>query len=207
MDALTSAFSSGGLGDIGKILGIGSTGYNLYNQFQNQQYQNNLRSYAQNPQKLNAYAQKFTQPLTAGLTQGVANQTQAYLANRGLSESPQISEAVESQAIAPYLQQQQNQGYQDALQALGLGGGAIPPGEQKQSAQNGLASAFANAPGSLPQPGGAAGYALTFGNQNQQLPSQYQPIASEPPPIDISSWYNGQTSYDPSIFQPSYGSA
>ena len=31
---------------------IGSTAYNLYNQHQNQQYQNQLRSYAQDPAKM-----------------------------------------------------------------------------------------------------------------------------------------------------------
>lgn len=126
MDALSSALQSPGFSNIAKLLSLGSAGYGLYNNYENQQYQNLLRSYAQNPAKMNAYAEQFTKPLTAGLQAGVANQAQAYLANRGLSESPQISEEVESQAIAPYIQQDQQQGYQDALEALGLGGGAQP---------------------------------------------------------------------------------
>ena len=46
---------------------LGSTGYNLYDQYKNQQYQNTLRQDAQNPSKVTALAQQYTQPLTAGL--------------------------------------------------------------------------------------------------------------------------------------------
>ena len=122
--------------------GLGSTAYNLYNQYQNQQYQDLLRSYAQNPAKMNAYAEQFTQPLNAGLTAAVNNQTQAQLASSGLSESPQIAQQVEAQAIAPYIQQNQQAGYQDALQALNVGGGAVNPNSQTPNAIAGLAKAF-----------------------------------------------------------------
>lgn len=135
----TGGGAAGTLGNISKILGLGSTAYNLYNSYQQNQYQNWLRSMSQDPKKFNAYAQQFVQPLNAGLTSGVANQAQAYLASRGLSSSPQISEQVEAQAIAPYIQQNQNQAYQDALQALGLGGGAKSP---NISSSNPLSSLF-----------------------------------------------------------------
>jgi len=144
------------LGPALQVAQLGSTGYNLYNQYQNQQYQNNLRSYAQDPAKMNAYAAQFTQPLNAGLTTGVANQAQAYLAQRGLSDSPQISEQVEAQAIAPYLQQNQQQGYQDALQALNLGGGAIPPQLQQQNSLAALTKAFSQYGGQNPYPGASS---------------------------------------------------
>ena len=127
-----------------EVASLGSTAYNLYNQYQNQQYQNNLRSYAQDPTKMNAYAAQFTQPLTAGLTSAVANNTQGYLAQRGLSESPQISQQVESQAIAPYIQQNQQEGYSNALRALGLGGGAVNPNNQSAAAISDLAKAFSS---------------------------------------------------------------
>src|ERR1700731_964960 len=99
MDGLTQALSAiqPELKVGSEVAGLGSTAYNLYNQYQQQQYQNQLRSLAQDPAKMNAYAAKFTQPLTAGLQTGVANQTQGYLASRGLSDSPQISEQVEAQ--------------------------------------------------------------------------------------------------------------
>lgn len=130
MGSILSSISS-----IGKVAApvasLASTGYSLYNQYQNQQYQDLLRSYAQNPAKLNAYAQQFTQPLNAGLTTSVANQAQASLAQSGLSDSPQVAQQVYAQAIAPYIQQNQQAGYQDALQALNLGGGAINPATQQ----------------------------------------------------------------------------
>jgi hypothetical protein len=103
---------------------VASTGDSMYNNYENQKYQNKLRTYAQDPTKMNAYADQFTKHLNAGLTTGVANNTQSYLAQRGLTDSPQISEQVEAQAIAPYVQQNEQNGYQDALSALNLGGGA-----------------------------------------------------------------------------------
>jgi len=135
-----------------QVAQLGSTGYNLYNQYQNQQYQNTLRQDAQNPAKVTALAQQYTQPLNAGLTAAVNNQTQAQLAQAGLSESPQIAQTVEAQAIAPYIQQNQQQGYQNAIQALNLGGGAIPPALQQQNGLAALAKAFSTM-GGTPPPG------------------------------------------------------
>lgn len=146
MDGITSALSSlsnsGVLKDVAGVASAGSSAYNLYNQYQNQQYQNKLRSLAANPAAVGQLAAGYTQPLNAGLTTEVANQTQAYLASRGLSDSPQISQQVEAQAIAPWIQQNQQQGYQDALQALNLGGGAIPPQLQQQNSMDALTKAF-----------------------------------------------------------------
>jgi hypothetical protein len=176
---------------------VGSTGYNLYNQYQNQQYQNTLRQDAQNPAKVTALAQQYTQPLTAGLTAEVNNQTQAQLAQAGLSESPQIAQTVEAQAIAPYIQQNQQQGYTDAIQALGLGGGAIPPALQQQTNLSALAKAFSSLPGlsslagpsaltrllQLAQPGAADGgppQSITPDLGGQTIPQM---------PIDMSSFY------------------
>jgi hypothetical protein len=131
-----------------EIAGLGSTAYNLYNQYQNQQYQNQLRSYAQDPAKMNAYAQQFTQPLTAGLQTSVAKNTQSYLAQRGLSDSPEIAQQVQAQAIAPYVQQNQQNGYQNALQALQVGGGATNPNNASSNAISALAKMFAGNNGS-----------------------------------------------------------
>jgi len=139
-----------------EVAGIGSTAYNLYNQYQNQKYQNQLRSYAQDPAKMNAYADQFTQPLTAGLQTGVANAAQADLATRGLTDSPEISQQVFAQAIAPYIQQNQQQGYTNAIRALGLGGGAVNPDTQSANTISALAKMFAQTPGSLPDLSGAS---------------------------------------------------
>jgi hypothetical protein len=180
-------------------LQVGSTGFNLYNQEKNQQYQDTLRTDAQNPAKVTALAQQYTQPLTAGLTAAVNNQTQAQLAQAGLSESPQIAQTVEAEAIAPYIQQNQQAGYQDAIQALGLGGGAIPPALQQQNSIAALAKAFAQ-PGGTP-PGtlqALQNYLRTMGTSSPQLnPAQFNPGAAPGPidtsglqqPIDLSSFY------------------
>jgi hypothetical protein len=126
----------------------------------------------------------------------VNNQTQAQLAQAGLSESPQIAQTVEAQAIAPYIQNNQQQGYNLALQALNLGGGAINPATQQQNSLSALAKAFSQlggpqqvgqqTPGTLPS-------AQTYASMN--APSQtYDPYAglgSEPAysPIDLSAAY------------------
>jgi hypothetical protein len=158
MDGITQALQAiqPALKPATEIAGIGSTAYNLYNQYQNQQYQNNLRSYAQDPAKMNAYAAQFTQPLTAGLTTGVANQAQSELATRGLTDSPEISQQVYAQAIAPYIQQNQQQGYQNALQALQVGGGAVNPNTQSANSIAALAKLFAGPGGTQPNLAGAS---------------------------------------------------
>ena len=174
-----------------EVAGLGSTAYNMYNQYQNQQYQNQLRSFAQDPAKMNAYAAQFTQPLTAGLQTGVANNTQAYLAQRGLSDSPEIAQQVQAQAIAPYIQQNQQNGYQNALQALQVGGGAVNPNTQSANNISALAKAFAalSGPGSagtLITPAQIAAMTQQL-NAPRQLPNMYQPIAADPGPTAIDS--------------------
>ena len=190
MDAITQAFQSLGpiLKDASGVAQAGSTAYNLYNQYQNQQYQNQLRSYAQDPAKMNAYAAKFTQPLTAGLTTGVANQAQADLATRGLSDSPEISQQVYAQAIAPYIQQNQQQGYQNALQALQVGGGAVNPNLQSTNSINSLAKIFSQLPGASPS--GNAGLQLnsTLTNPVDQAPGGVLP---DQDPINYTPDYAG----------------
>lgn len=117
---------------------VASAGSNIYEGYKQQQYQDKLRSFAQDPAKLNQYAQGFVQPLNAGLEKGVANEAQAYAAERGLGQSPGPSQEILAQAIAPYVQQNSQAGYQNALQALNLGGGAQP-----RNTQQGLTQLFA----------------------------------------------------------------
>ena len=190
-----------------EVAGLGSTAYNMYNQYQNQQYQNQLRSFAQDPAKMNAYAAQFTQPMTAGLQTGVANNTQSYLAQRGLSDSPEIAQQVQAQAIAPYIQQNQQNGYQNALQALQVGGGAVNPNTQSANSISALAKAFAalsgpQTPGSLDsasqltrllqlaQPGAASGGSLqptSTDSGDQSIP--YQPMQN----LDMSGFPSDDT--------------
>jgi hypothetical protein len=220
-DGLTSALSSiqPELQAGTEAASLGSTAYNLYNQYKNQQYQNLLRSYAQDPTKMNAYAANFTQPLNAGLTSAVANNTQGYLASRGLSDSPAVSQQVESQALAPYVQQNQQAGYQDALQALQVGGGAVNPNNQSANSIAQLAKAFSTLPGlksispamlqqiqNISAPGTI--------NQGQQGPAPTSPTmdtswnstdySSLFPSTDVASLYPGNTGLDTSIYTPDY---
>lgn len=187
--------SSGG---IGSLLNLGSTAYNLYNQYQQKQYQDKLRELSTNPAKFMQFAEGFKQPLAAGLTQGVNNQSQAYLAERGLSDSPQVSQAVESQAIAPYIQQQQNQAVQDAYAALGIGGGAISPQVQQQNSQQNLAQILARLGG-----GSTQNPNQVFDVGSMQAPIQlgqdfsfdYTPMA--PPPQAMDTTQGLQNAYQP----------
>jgi hypothetical protein len=184
-----------------QVAGIGSTAYNLYNQYQNQQYQDQLRSFAQDPAKMNAYAAKFTQPLTAGLTAGVANQAQGDLATRGLTDSPEISQQVYAQAIAPYIQQNQQQGYQNALQALNLGGGAVNPNSQSPNSIAALAKAFA----SLPQAGSLNGPSALTRLLQLSLPGSADGGAPQPTTPDLGGTSIPDQSIDMSSFyQPDY---
>jgi len=187
MQAITSLSSL--LGPISKVASVGSSAYGLYNAYQQQQYQNKLRSLSQNPAKMAQFAAGFTKPLNAGLEANVGNEAQAYLAQRGLSDSPEISQQVESQAIAPYIQQNQQAGYQDALAALGLGGGAIPPGQQMSTSVDQLAKILAGAPPSTSSY--AANLPLTMGTQPPII-DQSNPVA--PPPIDMADWFNSNFS-------------
>jgi hypothetical protein len=189
------------LGPALQVAQLGSTGYNLYNQYQNQSYQNQLRSYAQDPAKMQAYAAQFTQPLNAGLTAAVNNQTQAQLAQAGLSESPQIAQTVEAQAIAPYIQQNQQQGYNNALQALNLGGGAVNPNNQLPGSIGSLAKVFAQLPG------GAAQLQKLLALNQQQYQSAPTPQTQSPDMGDQSIPYQPVQQFDWSSYQPDYTSA
>lgn len=204
MPQITSALTSLAGSPITKsaldLAQLGSTGYNLYNQYQQQQYQNKLRDLSTNPAAVSKLAEGYTKPLNAGLTTNVANQAQAFLAQRGLSDSPQISEQVEAQAIAPYIQQNEQQGYQNALEALGLGGGAIPPALQQQTGMSDLVKAFSQLGGS-----GSLARLMQFVNQGN---SQANSIPLETDPgINWSIPYQPVQNFDFSNWTPDYSAA
>lgn len=177
MDSLTTLmpFLSGGAS-------VASAGSNIYEQYKQQQYQDKLRSLAQNPQQMAQYAAGFVQPLNAGLEKGVANEAQAYAAERGLGQSPAASQEILAQAIAPYVQQNQQQGYQNALQALGLGGGARPPNTQAGLTQlfAGL-KPFMKAQPATTTPGAPVDPYAQLGSA-QELASLAPPIQTQPTP-------------------------
>lgn len=113
-----------GAGTVGNYLTGRKTNQAISDQIAWNKYVQGLVS---NPAAFQKFAQGYTQPLTAGLVQGVENQDQAWLAQHGLSQSPAIAGDVVNQSLAPYIQQQQNQGLQAALQALQAGNPGVNP--------------------------------------------------------------------------------
>ena len=194
MDGITKALSAiqPALKPATEVANLGSTAYNMYNQYQNQKYQNQLRDLSSDPAKMNAYAEQFTKPLTAGLQTSVANQAQADLATRGLTDSPQISQEVYAQALAPWVQQNQQQGYSNALQALQVGGGAISPSTSSANTLSALTKAFSQLGGA--GGGNAALQRLLQLARSGGVPQTTSPDLgginpTEPQTLDLSGFY------------------
>lgn len=74
----------------------------------------------ESPAKLGSQVAQATQPLSAGLTQSVGNVVQANMAERGLSQAPGIFATAESQALAPFYQQNQQTALALISQKLGM---------------------------------------------------------------------------------------
>lgn len=124
------------LGLIGKIMPLitGATGVasniirgNRINQAQKAALQNQaqLKALVANPALLAQKVQAMSQPLNQGLVQGVENQAQAGLAERGLGTSPQIANQVFAQALGPYEQQNRSEALRAILQSMGMEQSAI----------------------------------------------------------------------------------
>ncbi len=97
------------------------------------------------------------------------------------------------------------QGYQNALQALNLGGGAIPPQLQSASSLAALTKAFSQLPGSNPYPGASA---LTNLMQLVNAGNVNNPQQTTPSYLDSSSYISpvpdNQAIDLSSIYQPDY---
>ena len=107
--SIGSAFSGAhGLSNILKagVTGLGAVGDIIGMKKQNQAV-NTALGYEKNPSTAASAINQLTQPLSQGLTQQVGNNVQGYLAERGLSGSPNITAEVLAQALAPYQQQSQ----------------------------------------------------------------------------------------------------
>jgi hypothetical protein len=126
MPGLGGLFSGGALGPLlsGGLLGAGEVG-NIIEGSKQQSYQNYILNLLKNPQLLAQMAAKIQQPLNNGLIQSVGNQVQGNLASRGLSQAPGIFAATESQALAPFYQQNQSTAMQALIQSLGLPAGTF----------------------------------------------------------------------------------
>jgi hypothetical protein len=72
------------------------------------------------PEQLAGLVSRAEQPLGQDLIEGVTNQVQADMATRGLSQAPGIFAATESQALAPYKLQEQQNALQLVMKQLGL---------------------------------------------------------------------------------------
>lgn len=123
---------AGGKG-LNSVLSLAGTGANAYSGIQNAQNTanyNSTQSYIQdlvkNPTKMAAAASQFQQPLSVGLTDAVTNQAQAQLAERGLGGSPAAMTSAITQALAPYIQNNQQTAMQTLMNSLNLGSGTRP---------------------------------------------------------------------------------
>jgi hypothetical protein len=119
--ALSSFFSNPNTGKAisGGLLGAGEIG-NIMEERKRMAYQNFVMDLLKNPQKLAQMAAKIQAPLDNGLVQATNNRVQGDMASRGLSQAPGIFAASESQALAPYIQQNQSTALQAVMQSLGL---------------------------------------------------------------------------------------
>jgi len=118
-----------GLGGLAPLLSGGAavagTGGNILEDVKKNDYQNFILNLVKNPTAFAALISKLQQPLNAGLTQSVGNQVQGQMAERGLSQAPGIFAGAESQALAPFYQQNQSTATNALLQALGLPAGTF----------------------------------------------------------------------------------
>lgn len=104
----------------GGLLGSGEVGNILQSHKQNA-YQDYILNLIKNPAQLSSMVTSAQRPLDNALVQAVTNQTQAQAAERGLAQAPGIFNTIESQALAPFVQQNQQMAQNQVMAALGLG--------------------------------------------------------------------------------------
>jgi len=102
----------------------GVTG-NILEERKRLEYQNYVMNLLKNPQALAAAIAKIQQPLNQGLQQSVGNAVQGNMAERGLAQAPGTFAASESQALAPFYEQNLNTATQAFLQSLGMPAGTF----------------------------------------------------------------------------------
>ena len=147
---------------LGGLTGAGELGNILEGQKQ-QSYQNYLLKIMQNPALLAQMINKATAPLSQALTQNVTNSVQGNLATRGLGQAPGIFSSTESQALAPYVLQNQQQAENAVLSSLGAPAGTFQPPQNLTP----LLSMFLRSFGT---PGGGGGGGSPSGGANPNYP-------------------------------------
>jgi len=100
--------------------GAGLVGNTINSVQQGQQVKKMQTNENLTPQQLAAKVAGATQPLDQSLVNNVQNLVQADVAQRGLAESPGTFSATESQALAPFEQQNQQTALQLILTQLGM---------------------------------------------------------------------------------------
>src|ERR1035441_1240986 len=126
MDALPQILSGG-------MAGAGTIG-NLIEAKKKADYQNYINDLMQHPEKLAALVQKMQKPMDNALVQGVTNQVQGNMAERGLSQAPGIFAASQSQALAPYEQQNYNTALSSVMNMLGMPAGTFGQSQNNSGA-------------------------------------------------------------------------
>lgn len=108
----------------GGMFGAGEIG-NIIEERKRAQYQNMLMDLIKNPAKLTQMVLSAQRPLDNALVQGTMNRVQGDMAQRGLSQAPGIFAASQSQALAPYIQENYGRAMEQVMRSLGLPGGTF----------------------------------------------------------------------------------
>lgn len=109
---------------LGGMLGTGEIG-NIIEERKRAAYQNQLMQLIKDPAKLTQMVLKAQRPLDNALVQAVNNRVQADMASRGLAQAPGVFAASQAQALAPFIQENQNAAMQQVLASLGLPAGTF----------------------------------------------------------------------------------
>jgi hypothetical protein len=119
-------FFSGPTGKgIGTLAELGATGAGLFGNLSADRQRAAAAKQAQanmnlTPQQLAAMVSGAEQPLNRGLVQAVTSNVDASLAEKGLSQAPGLIATTESQALAPFMHENQQTALALVLQKLGL---------------------------------------------------------------------------------------
>jgi hypothetical protein len=173
----------------GGTAAAGSVG-NIMEEQKKMAYQNYINNLMKNPGQLAAMISKLQQPLNQGLTQAVGNQVQGNMAERGLSQAPGTFAATESQALAPYYQQNQNAAMQSLMQILGMPAGTFGQPANTSGAMGMFMNSLKNKQGGS---GGGTGNwwdNVTFPGDSGGGGGTYTPTTFDP----NSSWLTGDFS-------------
>ena len=176
---------AGGAGLLGNVMNMVTQGQqvNKLKEFENM-----------SPQQLSGLVTSAEKPLSQDLLNSVGNTVQADVASRGLAESPGIFANTETQALAPFQQQQQQMALQLILQKMGLPAEIIA-----NLTKNANVSSLFQKLGQNSGAGGGTGGASS--PSIQQLVSLFQPTnAPSDPGLTTPNNFTGDTNVDTGSF-------